>query len=298
MFCPECGKEIKDGAKFCPYCGNQIVPVAINESSKGASDTSAVNSAVEKVKSISHSTWIGLGATVLAVAVVAAIVLAIIGMNGKGYERQLDQMVKYLNSQYSDSEENLYKLNGYNQFAIDDYWEEYQLAKTYLGRDLEFLDSYLDAYDSLSDQFGSDYKISYKVINKQEISARELRTWETSTQDSLTDSSSFSKELRVDYDNDLEEMLDDWIDYENASEDTTTEQLQEYITQYDAIEQGLEDKYGNAQCTEGYKLKVRFSIEGSLDSATETVDIYVYYFGDTWNMYYDMRDIANNFIEY
>ena len=298
MFCPECGKEIKDGAKFCPYCGNQIVPVAINESSKGASDTSAVNSAVEKVKSISHSTWIGLGATVLAVAVVAAIVLAIIGMNGKGYERQLDQMVKYLNSQYSDSEENLYKLNGYNQFAIDDYWEEYQLAKTYLGRDLEFLDSYLDAYDSLSDHFGSDYKISYKVINKQEISARELRTWETSTQDSLTDSSSFSKELRVDYDNDLEEMLDDWIDYENASEDTTTEQLQEYITQYDAIEQGLEDKYGNAQCTEGYKLKVRFSIEGSLDSATETVDIYVYYFGDTWNMYYDMRDIANNFIEY
>lgn len=298
MFCPECGKEIKDGAKFCPYCGNQIAPAVINESAKGASGTSAVNSAAEKVKSVSRNTWIGIGATVLAVAVVAAIVLAIIGMNGKGYERQLDQMVKYLNSQYSDSEENLYKLNGYTQFALDDYWEEYQLAKNYLGRDLEYLDSYLDAYDALSDQFGADYKISYEIINKQEISARELRDWETSMQDSLTDSSSFSRDLRIDYDNDLEEMLDYWIENENASEDTTTSQLQEYITQYDAIDQRVADTYGNSKCTEGYKLRVRFSIEGSLDSATETREVYVYYFGDTWNVYYDMRDIANVFIEY
>lgn len=298
MFCPECGKEIKDGAKFCPYCGNQIAPVVINETSKGAAGTSSVNSATEKVRSVSRNTWIGIGATVLAVAVVAAIVLSIIGMTGKGYERQLNQMVKYLNSQYSDSEENLYNLNGYIQFALDDYWEEYQLEKNYLGRDLEFLDSYLDAYDALSDQFGADYKISYEIINKQEISARELRDWETSMQDSLTDSSSFSRELRVDYDNDLEEMLDDWIDSEKASENTTTAQLQEYITQYDAIQQRVADTYGNSQCTEGYKLKVRFTIEGSLDSATETVDIYVYYFGDTWNTYYDMLDIANTFIEY
>ena len=24
MFCPNCGKEVKDGAKFCPYCGKSL----------------------------------------------------------------------------------------------------------------------------------------------------------------------------------------------------------------------------------------------------------------------------------
>ena len=28
MFCPKCGKQIKDGIKFCPYCGNPIANTA------------------------------------------------------------------------------------------------------------------------------------------------------------------------------------------------------------------------------------------------------------------------------
>lgn len=28
MFCPKCGKELKDGAKFCPNCGAKIQAAA------------------------------------------------------------------------------------------------------------------------------------------------------------------------------------------------------------------------------------------------------------------------------
>lgn len=41
MFCPKCGKEIKDGSKFCKHCGSEIkkqqpdttTPVTTNVSS-------------------------------------------------------------------------------------------------------------------------------------------------------------------------------------------------------------------------------------------------------------------------
>jgi hypothetical protein len=29
MYCPKCGKEIKDDSVFCPYCGNQIKNIEI-----------------------------------------------------------------------------------------------------------------------------------------------------------------------------------------------------------------------------------------------------------------------------
>lgn len=38
MFCPKCGKEIKDGSKFCKHCGNQIKQKdSVNTNSNNAS---------------------------------------------------------------------------------------------------------------------------------------------------------------------------------------------------------------------------------------------------------------------
>ena len=294
MFCPECGKEIKDGAKFCPYCGSQI-----GEQKKGSAKESGKKASAsfsERVKSIPRNTLIGIIATVVALLVALAIVLGILGTRSKPYEKDIAQMVKYLNEQYAESAETLYKLNDYSSYSADEDWNLKQLRVEYLGEEDYTIDNFLDVYDALSDEFGSDYKITYDIINVQDLSAKDLRTWENNTQDAFGESGSYGKILRRDYRNDIDEMLDNWIYSDMADDDTTTDQLQEFITQADAISNGVIDKYGTAKCTEGYKLRVRFSIEGSLDSATDTQEITVYKFGDSWNVYHDMMDIARGFV--
>ena len=37
MFCPQCGKELNDGAAFCPYCGAQMPAAAQTQASAPAS---------------------------------------------------------------------------------------------------------------------------------------------------------------------------------------------------------------------------------------------------------------------
>jgi uncharacterized Zn finger protein (UPF0148 family) len=36
MFCPDCGKKIKDNAMFCPYCGRKISAAAKEAANAGA----------------------------------------------------------------------------------------------------------------------------------------------------------------------------------------------------------------------------------------------------------------------
>lgn len=39
MFCPKCGKEIKDGSKFCKHCGNKIKPKAPEQANQDNTPT-------------------------------------------------------------------------------------------------------------------------------------------------------------------------------------------------------------------------------------------------------------------
>ena len=63
MFCPSCGKEIKDGSKFCKYCGADIKSKKSSPQSSNSSDNSKI---------------IIIGA-LIAVIVILAVVIGVFG---------------------------------------------------------------------------------------------------------------------------------------------------------------------------------------------------------------------------
>lgn len=298
MFCPNCGKEVNEDARFCPHCGETTAAPKQKNPFRKETSTGDSSSSAGKSKSVSRNKLLGIIAAVLAVIIAAVVVMLVIVNRPKPYERDLAQMVKYLNEQYDESEETLYKLNCWGeQYCADEMWEQEVFGETYLGvwedKTYDFL---LDAYDDLVDEYGSDYKISYEVVNAQELSNKKLRLYEEVEQESWT-GAYLSERLRKRHNNNIEDMLDEWIEGGHASEDTTTEQFQEYISAYDSVEEDMKDKCGSAKCTEGYKLTVRFRIKGSGGSATKTNEVYVYNFGDVWNTDAYMTWIARLFLE-
>ena len=65
MFCPKCGKEIKDGSKFCKYCGNEI-----------KQKTNVANNTVEKnptSNTKNRNEKILIGVLIAAIAVLAIV---------------------------------------------------------------------------------------------------------------------------------------------------------------------------------------------------------------------------------
>ena len=89
MFCPSCGKEIKDGSKFCKYCGADIKSKKSSPQSSNSSDNSKI---------------IIIGA-LIAVIVILAVVIGVFGFGlmdsgNNNVQIQIMQLVPMINLQY------------------------------------------------------------------------------------------------------------------------------------------------------------------------------------------------------
>lgn len=78
MFCPNCGKEIKDGAKFCPHCGKVTeIPVGQQISNTVKKSTTQVQEKLENTTVQAVSQFNGATKRKKIIAAIAAILVLV-----------------------------------------------------------------------------------------------------------------------------------------------------------------------------------------------------------------------------
>lgn len=273
MFCPGCGKEIKEEAKFCPYCGSQIASKTTDHTVTRTSGASLPKTTIEKGRSFSHNAWISMVAVILALAVLVAAVMTILSRRSRPYEKDLAQMVDFLNQRYDKSDEVLFKLNTIQYMAEED-WETQLLYQDVFDYENNIIENYQELYETLDYYYGSDYRIEYNIIRRTKMKASELQEWkEIAFQD------------RWNFDSDTQ-----FSEY--------SEEYQQLVTEFNArrepIEKKLAKRIAQDECTKGYKLLVRFSVKGEVDENTIQRTIFVIKLGDVWNTQGTMKDIVED----
>ena len=214
--------------------------------------------------------WIGIGAAIAAV-VALCIVFSIITNT---YKTPISIMQKLENSKsYKDPvEQSAMKLNGFLEKEVkqlgkimkksDDYADELEDAK----------DAFEDRIQDMKDQYGNNYKIKYKVTEKEKLEKDDLKD--------------FRDELReyADYCERIEEECDDYDsdDWEEMADELgiSKSQAKEMVK----IMKEIGKVCKKAKVSNGYELTVVRTVNGSeMDEPEEDeMTIYVYKVNGRW----------------
>ncbi|HBV52579.1 MAG TPA: hypothetical protein DEF06_09825 [Clostridiales bacterium] len=200
-FCTNCGEALSDDAAFCVKCGTRVGEQSAqsaqepSEQSAGeqpvqsdpASDSSScntcgsaqceqkapaetngfagkVNAFVAKLKNKDKK---AIGITAGIVVVLILIVVLVICLSGGGPEKALDNYISVL---YNG------KVNKLEKLAPAEYWEyledESDVSLSDAEEQMEELNKTL--IRGLEDEYGSNIKISYKILEKDDVSSKDL----------------------------------------------------------------------------------------------------------------------------
>ena len=200
-FCTNCGEALSDDAAFCVKCGTRVGEQSAqsaqepSEQSAGeqpvqsdpASDSSScntcgsaqceqkapaetngfagkVNAFVAKLKNKDKK---AIGITAGIVVVLILIVVLVICLSGGGPEKALDNYISVL---YNG------KVNKLEKLAPAEYWgyleDESDVSLSDAEEQMEELNKTL--IRGLEDEYGNNIKISYKILEKDDVSSKDL----------------------------------------------------------------------------------------------------------------------------
>lgn len=174
MFCGNCGTQNPDNAAFCKKCGTQL-----NMQKRGSTPTVTQPSVkarpqpqqrrpVQK-KSQRQDKRVGMIAMAVVVAIVLIAAFALFG--GRSYKSTIK---KYVNAQFDVDAAAIFSL-------IPDDMLDYMLDDD--GYDRDDLDDLIDEaneeiqdqIDSIERYLGEDWKVSYKIINIENVKGDDLK---------------------------------------------------------------------------------------------------------------------------
>lgn len=204
-------------------------------------------------------------------------------LNNVGYNKPLKELKRVVNQREVELDEiakSILPNSTYEDFnQIMDSLGEVDALENEVNRVEEQLDQ---AYLTLDDQFGSNAKVSYKVLSKEKMSKSQLRKAEREYH-----------EYYSSYFQAIEEKLDSYglVDRNNLAErlDITNLQLGRAIDAFDSIAEDME----SADIKKGYNLNLEINVEGARDEYTEEVEMKVIKINGEWMIDYTSNNITN-----
>lgn len=212
----------------------------------------------------------------LAVVLIAAVLAGAVGMNTarSGYRAVLNGICKTVNDR--DTE-----LDGIAENLLPGFAEEqYHVIMDTIGEVEAVADAVenleediMEAYLEMEDSFGSDVKVSWKVIEKEKMSDLQIRRAERSYQE-------FSEV----YLQNVGDTLDNYEDISQIADryDLARADVRTVLDSIDALAEDCE----YMDISRGYNLVVEISAEGSRDSYSEEVELSVIRANGEWMLDY------------
>ena len=212
----------------------------------------------------------------LAVVLIAAVLAGAVGMNTarSGYRAVLNGICKTVNDR--DTE-----LDGIAENLLPGFAEEqYHVIMDTIGEVEAVADAVenleediMEAYLEMEDSFGSDVKVSWKVLEKEKMSNLQIRRAERSYQE-------FSEV----YLQNVGDTLDNYEDISQIADryDLARADVRTVLDSIDALAEDCE----YMDISRGYNLVVEISAEGSRDSYSEEVELSVIRANGEWMLDY------------
>lgn len=171
-FCSNCGKQLDDNAVFCNNCGTKLGQPAQQQYSQPVDMSSYgfVNNGATAVKKGSKKTLVIVCAFVA--VLIAAVVILLVLVRGKGYEKPFDKMVKGVEKCDAKSLISMYIPDEFSDAILNDE----DLSEKLYGADYdEYCEKMGEQFqEELEDRYGKNVKVSYKIINKEKLEKDEL----------------------------------------------------------------------------------------------------------------------------
>lgn len=232
-FCGKCGAEMEEQALACPVCGEavEVAPVEAVAPEEPAAENpkkSAVNGIVDKIQAFTVKAtaftkdyigkakqnpkmWIAPGS--IGVGIIAVIILVAVLIANSGYESALNNYGKLMTGNIKYLE----------KMAPKQYWsyveDEEDMDFDEIKEEVE--DTLEDRKDSLEDEYGKNVKVTFKVLDEEELSKRTLKK----IQEALEDDYDMDVKVKKGYDLYVKMTVKGSEDKETAKQDITVVQI-------------------------------------------------------------------------
>jgi hypothetical protein len=227
--------------------------------------TPAYEMAAEPKKKKNLKTWLiaGIGALVA----IAAVVLVLVFLVGNTYKTPITLAEKAANTKKASAaiDKQVATLNG---FCEKEYKEIAKILKKSDAYD-DVLESYEEQIEYYKEEYGSNYKIKYKITDKDKIDKDELKELQEKIRD-------MGEEMLYEYEEADSDYYEEIADEMGISES----QAKKILKSMESVAKTLK----KAKVTEGYTLTVTETIKGSeLDEPEEEeYEVEVYKINGRW----------------
>lgn len=276
MFCPNCGTELPDDSVFCGNCGQRVDEEgnAVQGQPEGAAPVMPQAPAMQQPAGNAlnkNGKLIGIVAGGVAAVVIIAVIL--LKVMGGGYTKPLDKACKLINSRstkiesYVDAVCPKFMANAYkNGVSILKEVDEFDESMD------ELEDGIKDSFDYVKDNYGSNFKVKYEILDKEKLSKSELKKIKNSY-----------KDLR-----DTLEYFEDGGKYYSEVEDELNSSA---LKKYDKLVKDLSSDLKEIKVTEGYRLEVNMIITGKEDEDEEEMEFNVIKVNNKWCVDFSSGDL-------
>lgn len=207
-----------------------------------------------KIKADPKGLGVKLGAIVLGAIIIIVGLCLCINAATNNYKTPIKTMQKYANMKkyYDSTDKQLDLLNGFAENESKALMKIMKDSEYYEDENLDDLkEDYKDRIDEMKDEYGKNYKYTYKVVDKEKLDKDELKEY----RDELRDQAD-ALDSQIDASKDFDS--DDWEDVADSMGLSKSK-----AKKYYSILKDLKKVYKNAKVTAGYTLTVEITLSGS-----------------------------------
>lgn len=212
---------------------------------------------LEKAKKVPKKLWIAIsGAAVLLIALIVLLSSVV----GNTYKSPVNMMEKVANNKKASKVLNYSTkmLNGFCEDEIKDILDILKKSDDFEDTMEALEEYYADSIENMEDAYGSNYKIKYKITDKEKLDKDELKEIRNDLKDTASEMRDMVEETE-DYDS------DDWEDLAEES-GLSKSQVKKLVKAVEALYKEMK----SVKVTKGYELTVTVVITGSeLDEPEE-----------------------------
>lgn len=264
MFCTNCGKQYDDHSRFCPYCGTPNAFLA-QGSPDGAAEGKRAGAQYQEdgiSRRVGESGKKRIGLIACLAAVIAVLAVAGVLRSNGGYKKVIGRNISLYASDKDRKLEDILRLN------LPQSVEKPMIkAIGYLNIDNQDIEKALNdgldsTRDTLKEEFGDGYKISYKITDVDKMSRSDLENIEEDYQEQKLD---------------LDEYDDSYADILGISKDAYNKMVKQL--------EKMDDNLSHVKVSKGYTVSGEASIKGKKDEESDDFEIQVVKMDGDWVIY-------------